>query len=76
MNWEELIDIIFELVKDAEIRKQIYTRMIDMHTHYSEDLEYNMGVDPAWDEAIKNYIDIDEEEDEEQDDYNYDYEDE
>jgi len=76
MNWEELIDVISELVKDAEIRKQIYTRMIDMHTHYNEDLKDNMGVDSAWDEAIKNYVDIDEEEETDEDDYNYDYEDE
>jgi transposase-like protein len=75
MNWEELIDVVSELVKDADIRKQIYTRMIDMHTHYSEDLKDNMGIDPAWDDAIKNYIDTDQEETDE-DDYNYDYEEE
>jgi hypothetical protein len=49
--------------------------MIDMHTHYSEDLKDNMGIDPAWDDAIKNYIDTDQEETDE-DDYNYDYEEE
>ena len=73
MNWEELIDVVSELVKDADIRKQIYTRMIDNHTHYNEDLEENKGVDPAWDDVVKNYID-EKEDDTDEDDYNYDYE--
>ena len=45
MNWEELIDVVSELVKDTDIRKQIYTRMIDNHTHYNEDLEENEIMD-------------------------------
>ena len=47
--------------------------MIDNHTHYNEDLEENKGVDPAWDDVVKNYID-EKEDDTDEDDYNYDYE--
>ena len=68
MDWEEIVNTICDLVKDVELRRQIYDRLLE-NTHVDEeDVRMALDIDRVFDEVVKNYI-----EDEEIVD-NYDYE--
>lgn len=70
MDWEEIVNTICDLVKDVELRRQIYDRLLE-NTHVDEeDVRMALDIDWVFDEVVKNYI-----EDEEIVD-NYDYEEE
>jgi len=70
MDWEEIVNTICDLVKDVELRRQIYDRLLE-NTHVDEeDVRMALDIDRVFDEVVKNYI-----EDEEIVD-NYDYEEE
>jgi len=70
MDWEEIVNTICDLVKDIELRRQIYDRLLE-NTHVDEeDVRMALDIDRVFDEVVKNYI-----EDEEIVD-NYDYEEE
>ena len=78
MDINAFINIIAETIKDDSMRSEIYNNLLDVASTSdirSVELKDNMGIDPAWDDAIKNYIDTDQEETDE-DDFNYDYEEE
>jgi hypothetical protein len=77
MDWEQLINVISELVKDVSIRSQIYKRLLDA-SDYSEReniQEDCLGYDDAFDDVWNEYYAENEEEDEEQEDDDYEYED-
>jgi len=74
MDWEEIVNTICDLVKDIELRRQIYDRLLE-NTHIDEkDVRMALDIDRVFDEVAKNYIE--DEEIIEDDDYNYDYEEE
>ena len=74
MDWEEIVNTICDLVKDIELRRQIYDRLLE-NTHIDEeDVRMALDIDRVFDEVVKNYIE--DQEIIEDDDYNYDYEEE
>lgn len=64
MEWEEVVQIICDSVKEHETRRLIYTRMIESVMVDSSELEDAMGIDSIFDEVAQDYIDEDLQEDE------------
>ena len=73
MDWNNIITVISELVKDDTIRFQIYKRLLDASDYVDKDIieEDCIGYDSAYDEVWEQYSDLDEDEElfEEDDDY-------
>lgn len=80
MNWEEFVQVVSELVKDKDIRRQIYDRMLESCELVENDVFLAMEIDSVFDDVAESYVERDEEEYEEDDDYeqdeDYDYDDE
>jgi hypothetical protein len=73
MDWNQLISVISDLVKDESTREQIYKRMLDA-SDYSEreDIEDEcLGEDDAFDRVWNEYYAEDSDEDENEEDYDY-----
>lgn len=64
MEWEEVVQIICDSVKEHETRRLIYSRMIESVMVDSSELEDAMGIDSIFDEVAQDYIDEDLQEDE------------
>ena len=82
MDWQNLIDALQDNIKDPEIRKNIYRRMLEVaYLSVPGELDEVLGEDSAFDEVAEEYIEKNEDEEfEEDDDYEsenrYDYDDE
>lgn len=64
MEWEEVVQIICDSVKEHETRRLIYKRMIESVMIDSSELEDAMGIDSIFDEVAEEYIDEDVDQDE------------
>jgi hypothetical protein len=74
MNWEEVVQIISDSVKEQEVRRSIYRRLLESLADDERDLKQALDIDTVFDEEASEYID--EEEDLfEDEDYDYDQED-
>lgn len=74
MDWNQLISIISENVKDDSNRTNIYLRLLEISDNDTEGEEC-LGYDDAFDIAWEQHIGYEDDEDdyaEEEDDYNYD----
>lgn len=80
MNWEEFVQVVSELIKDKDIRRQIYDRMLETCEINDSDILLGMDIDPVFDDIAQDYVDLEEEEFEEDEDYeideDYEYDDE
>lgn len=80
MNWEEFVQVVSELVKDKDIRRQVYDRVLESCELVESDVLLAMDIDSVFDEVANDYIDFEEEVFEEDEDYEtdeeYDYDDE
>jgi len=79
MDWEQVIDSLIELVKDEEVRTNIYNTLLTASEEVDEDyVVINIhGIDDAFDNAWVLYQDsfeIDEEDEDEEDEEDNDYE--
>lgn len=72
MNWEEVIDVISVVVKEADSRRQIYERMLDVCTYEDEEVRRAFGIDKVFDQVAKDYVEDDPFEEMEDDGYDYD----
>ncbi len=74
MNWEEVVQIISDSVKEHEVRRLIYRRMLESLADDDRDIKQALDIDTIFDEEASEYID---EEDDlfEDEDYDYDQED-
>ena len=59
MEWEEVVQIICDSVKEHETRRLIYNRLIESVMVDSSELEDAMGIDSIFDEVAQEYIDGD-----------------
>lgn len=74
MNWEEVIDVISVVVKEADSRRQIYERLLDVCTYEDQDVIQAFGIDKLFDQVAKDYVEEDLYEEMEDDGYDYDEE--
>jgi len=78
MNWDSIIDVLMEEIKDDALRAIIYKKILEVSDSYS-DGEESLGLDDVFDDVMDSFVEEDEEEDEdeEMDDMSdgYDYED-
>lgn len=74
MNWEEVVQIISDSVKEHEVRRLIYRRMLESLADDDRDIKQALDIDTIFDEEASEYI---EENDDlfEDEDYDYDQED-
>lgn len=75
MDWEEVVQIISDSVKEHEVRRAIYKRMLESLSYDERDIKKALEIDTVFDEEAADYIDFEDDlyEDE---DYDYDQEDE
>lgn len=75
MDWEEIVQIISDSVKEHEVRRAIYKRMLETLADDERDIKKALEIDTIFDEEAADYIDFEEDlfEDEA---YDYDQEDE
>lgn len=59
MEWEEVVQIICDSVKEHETRRLIYTRLIESIMVDSSELDDAIGIDSIFDEVAQEYIDGD-----------------
>ena len=73
MDWEHLISVISEIVKDEGAREQIYKRLLEATDYTERDgiEEQCLGYDDAFDSVWEEYFAKDKPEEEEED-YEYD----
>jgi hypothetical protein len=85
MDWEHLISVISELVKDQATREQIYKRLLEASDHTERDgiedecLGYDDAFDNVWEEYFSDEVNDDEEYEEDEDyedNESYDYDEE
>ena len=74
MDWEEVVQIISDSVKEHEVRRLIYRRMLESLADDDRAIKLALEIDTIFDEEAENYIDFDEDlfKDE---DYDYDQDD-
>ena len=74
MDWEEVVQIISDSVKEHEVRRAIYKRMLETLADDERDIKKALEIDSVFDEEAAEYIDFEEDlfKDE---DYDYDQED-
>ena len=74
MDWEEVVQIISDSVKEHEVRRAIYKRMLESLADDERDIKKALEIDSVFDEEAAEYIDFEEDlfKDE---DYDYDQED-
>ena len=76
MDWDALIEVLLESVKDENTRSEIYKKLFDLvGTH---DAEESLDQDHVFDDILEKYIQDNEEEDTlyEENEDNFDYDDE
>lgn len=74
MDWEEVVQIISDSVKEHDVRRLIYRRLLESLADEERNIKLALDIDTIFDEEASNYID---EEDDlfEDEDYDYDQED-
>lgn len=76
MDWEEVVQIISDSVKEHDVRRLIYRRLLESLADDERNVKLALDIDTIFDEEAENYIDIDFDEDLFKDeDYDYDQED-
>jgi len=80
MNWDSIIEVLMEEIKDDALRALIYKKILESSESFS-DAEDSIGLDDIFDEVLDEYADDDQDDDEEEElddnsDDDYDYEDE
>ena len=77
MDWNQIISVISDLVKDESTREQIYKRLLDSSSWSERDSieEECLGYDDAFDNVWEEYY-AEEKQEIDEDDINYDYEEE
>ena len=58
MNWEEVVQVISELVKDGDIRRQIYDRMLETCDFDEGEIYAAQDIDRVFDEVSQEYVDF------------------
>jgi len=58
MNWEEVVQVISELVKDGDIRRQIYDRMFETCDFDKDEIYAAQDIDRVFDDLSKEYVDF------------------
>lgn len=76
MDWNQIISVISELVKDDSTRSQIYKRLLDGSDYIEREMieEECLGYDDSFDSVWNEYFaeDKDEEDEDEYDSFDYD----
>ena len=75
MNWEEVVQIISDSVKEQEVRRSIYRRLLESLADDERDLKQALDIDTIFDEEASEYIDFIDEDIFEDEAYDYDQED-
>lgn len=63
MEWEEVVQIICDSVKEQETRRLIYRRLLESVLVDSEELDPAIGIDSVFDEVAEEYTEEGDEED-------------
>lgn len=71
MEWEEVVQIICDSVREQETRKLVYTRLLESIYFDSDDIEAAIGIDSVFDDVAEEYLEEDVQELEDED-YSYD----
>ena len=74
MNWDSIIEVLLEEIKDDALRATIYKKILEASDSFS-DGEESLGLDDVFDKIMEDYIEEEDEEDIDEED-GYDYEDE
>lgn len=75
MDWEEIIQIISDSVKEHEVRRLIYRRMLESLADDDRSIRLALDIDNIFDEEAYNYIDEEDDDLFKDEDYDYDQED-
>lgn len=60
MEWEEVVQIICDSVKEHDTRKLIYKRLLESVYFTEDDLESAFGIDNIFDDVAEEYLEEDE----------------
>lgn len=69
MEWEEVVQIICDSVREQETRRLVYTRLLESLYVDSEDIEPAIGIDSVFDDVAREYLDEEEDWDDEENAY-------
>lgn len=66
MEWEEVVQIICDSVREQDTRRLVYTRLLESLYVSAEDIEPAMGIDSVFDDVAEEYLDEEEDWDDEE----------
>lgn len=69
MEWEEVVQIICDSVREQDTRRLVYTRLLESLYVDSEDIESAIGIDSVFDDVAREYLDEEEDWDDEENAY-------
>ena len=73
MDWEEVVQIISDSVKEHEVRRAIYKRMLESLADDERSIKKAFEIDNVFDEEAEEYIDLEAYDEDLFDDEAYDY---
>ena len=60
MEWEEVVQIICDSVREQDTRRLVNTRLLESLYVDSEDIESAIGIDSVFDDVAESYLEDDE----------------